>query len=166
MYKLHEIIKNKNSAIQKRIDIQEKYKKEMQGMSVVVDDWQRLEDLASANNDIEQIQIAEKVLQIEGNIYGVTDWIKEHGGLVVAEKAILDIANNCEHLKKERFGNKEYSAYYQECNCSYGMGPRHGSIVDSIGLKGEYRDKDLTDKEKDACIYYLKNYRNIKKSNL
>ena len=65
-------------------------------------------------------------------------------------------------MKKQYFGNKRYSGYYQESSHSYGMGPSHGSIVDEVGLKQDARKRDLTDEEKDACIYYLKNYTAIK----
>lgn len=77
----------------------------------------------------------------------------------IAEAAIIDIANGCKYLKSRYFGNKRYSGFYQRCDSKYGSGPRHGSTVDRIGLKNP--STELTDDEKDACIYYLKVWKHL-----
>lgn len=65
-------------------------------------------------------------------------------------------------LKYEYFGTKSYARWYgQRCDCEYGYGPRHGSIIFKIGLREDARSRDLTDAEKDAAIYYLMNIEKI-----
>jgi len=65
-------------------------------------------------------------------------------------------------LRREYFGTKSYDRWHgQSCNCSYGMGPRHGSIIFEIGLTKEARQRDLSAEETDAAIYYLVNLERI-----
>lgn len=116
----------------------------------------RLEAVAAAGVDIAKVQLAETILVVEGQPSIHVD------GRCIADEAIRDLATGCRHLKKEFFGNKRYDSYYQACDCSYGMGPRHGSIVDEVGLNRDARGRELTAEETDACIYYLMNYSTIK----
>lgn len=57
-------------------------------------------------------------------------------------RAILDIKSNPEKAMAGGFlGVKIYSGFGdQDCDCEYGMGPRHGSIVFSIGRTRGGRD--------------------------
>jgi len=58
-------------------------------------------------------------------------------------------------LKDGYLGYKNYSGFGdQRCDCSYGMGPRHGYIVFDIGRN---RDVELDDPE--SAIYFLKCFR-------
>jgi hypothetical protein len=44
------------------------------------------------------------------------------------------------------------------------MGPRHGHIIFSIGLKRDVRNRDpqlLTDEEREACVYLLTNLEQV-----
>lgn len=162
MKKLFEIVKEKHE-LKLQLSGQEKtfnnFKKDMQAK---ICELERLEKLASENNDLEKIQLAETVVYVHGNPYGRTSDVNQFNYATIAEQAIIDLANGCRHLKRQFFGNKRYEGYYQGTDCEYGMGPRHGSIVDQIGLKQSARTRDLTDEEKDACIYYLRNYEKIK----
>lgn len=162
MKKLFEIVNEKHT-LKLQLSTQEKtfsnFKHEMQAK---ICELERLEKLASENNDLEKIQLAETVLYVHGNPYGRTSDVNQFNHATIAEQAIIDIASGCQHLKRQFFGNKRYEGYYQGTDCEYGMGPKHGSIVDEIGLKQSARTKDLTDEEKDACIYYLRNYQKIK----
>jgi hypothetical protein len=117
------------------------------------------ENMLGVNLDLNKVFIAKNILKCIGDIYGKAD--AGFGSLVIAELAIIDIANGCKHLKKQYFGNKRYSGYYQRSNHEYGYGPAHGGIVDEIALASDARERDLTEDEKDACIYYLKNYKLI-----
>lgn len=59
-------------------------------------------------------------------------------------------------LDQEHYGTKRYDGWHgQRCDCARGMGPRHGSIIFSIGLTDQSRE--LTETERDACIYFLLN---------
>ena len=65
-------------------------------------------------------------------------------------------------LKYEYFGTKNYDCWRgQREDHGYGMGPRHGSMCFEIGLKREARERDLSDEEREAAIYYLVNLERI-----
>lgn len=110
----------------------------------------RLERLSRSSVDTKKIQIAENILKVKGDIHTVVD------GHSLSERAIVDISNNFLHLKTKYFGNKIYEKFYQNSNCEYGTSPKHGNIVDYIGLIN--RDIEITAELKDACIYYLQAY--------
>lgn len=155
MKKIFEIVAERN---QKQIDLLE-LRKEFQAkeksLIAEIESLLRLENTVESGFDVIKIQIAESVLSVSGNPYGNADGGQ---GKKIAERAIIDIAKNTPFMRNSYFGNKRYSGYYQESSHSYGMGPSHGSVVDEVGLKQDARKRDLTDDEKDACIYYLKNY--------
>ena len=155
--KLFEIVKRRHLLQQEMIQKADAYKKERDRNQAEVDEMLRLEDVAQKGLDVEKIQIAKKLLRVAGDPYGVTDGGEKY---IIAEAAIIDIANDFKHLRTQYFGNKEYGHFYQRCDCRYGFGPTHGGIVDSIGLVNA--NHEFTDEEKDACIYYLKNYNAIK----
>lgn len=111
------------------------------------------EQIVSVGLDLDKIELGKKILYIHGNPYGKSDDVRYSGDNFIAKEAIKDILNGCKHLRKEFFGNKVYEGYYQRCDCKYGYGPSHGGIVDEIGLKD--RDKELTEDEIEATVYYL-----------
>lgn len=154
--KLHEIIARKIELNRQQSILTKEYQETLKTITTEYDSLERLEKAAMNDLNIDYIQIAESVMYVHGNPYGLTD---DRG--FIADAAISDIANGCKKLKKEYFGNKVYSGYYQRCDCEYGYGPSHGGIRDEIGLKSDVRKRELTSDEKDACIYYLKNYTKI-----
>lgn len=156
--KLHEIVKEKSELHQKHGNLKREYDIEISKINNRIKELERIESAAMNDLNIDYIQIAESILRVYGNPYGITDNCES----TIAYYAITDIATGCNHLKKEFFGNKRYSGYYQRNDCNYGYGPSHGSTVDYIGLKDDARKRDLTGEEKDACIYYLRNYKKIK----
>lgn len=124
-----------------------------------IKELEALEGLAvNAILDIEKVQIAKEIISVSGNPENNCD------GEVIADLACIDIANGCKHLRKQYFGNKRYEGFYQRNDCQYGYGPRHGSICDKVGMSDKFRDAELTDEQKDACIYYLKNLKKIRES--
>lgn len=155
--KLHEIIAKKIELNSQQNTLTKEYQKSLKIITTEYESLERLEKAAMNDLNIDYIQIAESVMYVDGNPYALTD---DRG--FIADAAISDIATGCKKLKTEYFGNKVYSGYYQRCDCSYGYGPSHGGIRDSIGLKDGARKRELTSEEKDACIYYLKNYAKIK----
>ena len=65
-------------------------------------------------------------------------------------------------LQHEYIGTKSYDRWYgQRCDCGYGMGPRHGSIIFEIGLRHDVRKRELTPEEREAAVYYLINLERI-----
>lgn len=157
MKKLHEIVKERFEKQKELSRITDEFKKEQKRLDSEIQELVRLESVGENGIDLEKVQIAECVIYIHGDPYGRVDG----GGITIADLAVVDIAKGCEFMKNKYYGNKTYSGYYQRCNCEYHMGPTHGGIKDEIGLRSNYREKELTDEQKDACIYYIKNYKAI-----
>lgn len=156
MKKLHEIIKEKSEALNDLKILRDGFVKNEKLLLSKIKELKRLEKLGTLTDvkiDLDKIQIAENILRIGGNPTGKNLHLR----------AIEKIANNPEYLQRNYIGNKSYEAFYQECNCEYGYGPRHGSIVDRIEISTNARKNGMTDDEKDACIYYLTNIEKIKK---
>ncbi len=161
--KLFEIIKNKAELSKQREQVIKTYKESIENIDSQLKQLSSLEEMAtSANLDIEKIQIATSIIYVRGNPYGEAD--RNYYKLSIAEYAMIDIANDCPHLKTQYYGNKTYGSYYQRDDHEYGYGPKHGSTQDEIGLIGR-GSKIPNDEEKDACIYYLKNYKAIQECN-
>jgi hypothetical protein len=158
MKKLHEIVNERVDKSKQLQNARKEFEKLEKNLNLEINELIRLENISTEGVDLEKVQLAETIIYIRGNPFGIIDG----GGVRISDLAISDIAKNCEHLKTEFYGNKTYEGYYQRCNCSYGMGPRHGGIRDEIGLNPDARKRDLTSDEKDACIYYINNYSKIK----
>lgn len=118
----------------------------------------RLKTLAMEGINTSLVGIAEKLISCSGQPYNFVD------GRRLTESAALDIAKGAPFLRTRCFGNKQYDRFYQAADCEYGMGPRHGSIVDRISLN--QRNHEFTEEEKTACIYYLENYEKIVKATI
>lgn len=107
----------------------------------------------SAGLDLTRIEIAERVLSVRGTY--------ANGGEKrdsVVEDAISDIARGPFILRRGYMGTKNYDKWLgQRCDCNYGFGPSHGSIVFAIGLRDLGEATSITDEERDACLYYLSN---------
>lgn len=74
-----------------------------------------------------------------------------------------DLANGAVKLKKVYFGQKQYEGYDQREDHEYGMGPRHGSIYQRIGLKNP--SAELSDRDIECALYVLENI-DVKLENL
>lgn len=156
--KLHEMITEKATLYKGLQKAKEDFEALEKRITARMSELNRLEKLALENHDIEKIQMAEKVIYCQGN----PDALVENRRLT--EVAAIDIAMNHPHLAERYYGNKRYENFYQASDHTYGMGPSHGHIVDAVGMKHESRGQMLCDEEKDACIYYLKNYSKIKQA--
>ena len=111
--------------------------------------------------DLDQIALAESVMAVGDYSKGGDD---RDSARTAAIRWFATGTGGYLGLKREYFGTKDYAHWSgQRCDCEYGMGPRHGHIVFSIGLREEARKRDLTDAEKEACIYYLLNLSAIQK---
>ena len=160
MKKLFQVVKEKDELQKEKLNLTKAYKQKCDELDDKINELKRLEAIGSDGLDLDKIQMAEKIIYCHGNPDGSCE------GEVLTELAAIDIANDHPHLSKRYFGNKRYSGFYQRTDCSYGMGPSHGGIVDEVGMKNESRGQMLCDEEKDACIYYLKNYSKIKSMNI
>jgi hypothetical protein len=107
----------------------------------------RKKGMAMKGIDLGMIRQAEALVYIRGLEYG------EYNGRCIDE-AIKDIALDTPKLSQQYFGVKNYDRWsHQECDCSYGMGPSHGSIVFAVGLRNP--SKKLSEGQKESCLYYL-----------
>lgn len=148
---LSEIITNISNNKKNYIELKTAYLDQKASLFRELEQLETLKKLAlDSNINIVLVQIAESILDILGDITA----------LDINEIAALKIAKG--GLRRGYVGNKQYQSFHQRADNDYGYGPKHGSIVERIGLKPEYRVVELSDKEKDACIYYLLNYSKIK----
>ena len=107
------------------------------------------------------INIAKEVLRVEGiNRYGDGETRE------MTEKAVQDILDGFKRLNREYFGCKDYTIWScQGVICEYGYAPTYGSIVFRIGLTSKYERKadQITEKQINACLYYLRHLGQLKK---
>lgn len=109
----------------------------------------RQKEMLVGGIDLEKVAVAETLLEIRGLDNG------RFNERCVME-AIKDIASGTNKMKKEYFGVKNYEGWTnQECDCRYGYGPTHGHITFSVGYKRNVLGIDLTDDQKESCLYYL-----------
>ncbi|MCC8492392.1 hypothetical protein ABQW67_19790 [Xanthomonas hortorum] len=116
--------------------------------------------LVSGGVDLDQVQIAESVL----DVYGVYASAGNDRASVITD-AIAEIATgaqqNHKSLWSEYFGTKSYAHWHgQRCDCTHGYGPSHGSMIFSVGYRTSIRARDprqLSEAERIACVYYLAN---------
>lgn len=145
---LVKIEKSLSEIKQKQIEFHNEFKKKDTEFEQEIAELQRLKKLGLNNIDLNKIAIAESILGFDRGFK------RKHVNTI--KKAIDDVTNNFEILRKEYLGIKDYDRFSnQEIQCRYGYGPKHGYTVFSIGLKRNILQKEFTDEEKDACIYYL-----------
>lgn len=114
--------------------------------------------LAVANNglDLDRVRLAETFMSAGVFKRGGSDR-EAARQMAIAWFAGAETKNGV-NLRREYVGTKNYDRWSgQLITCPYGYGPSHGSVCFSIRLTDEARKRDLTDKERDAAIYYLMN---------
>lgn len=113
---------------------------------------------ASADGiDLDALKLAESVIEVRGTFDKAGD-DRAHA----LQKAIDDLANGGQSLKKAYVGTKSYDRWHgQYIECGYGMGPSHGSVIFSIGIRRSELGRDLTEAEIEAALYYLRNLQKI-----
>lgn len=122
-------------------------------------DLDAAEKLLLAGLDLDRIERAKRVLAVSGEVSkpwaGRADDPKARAKLV--EEARIDLACGGERLLEGYLGVKNYEAFGdQRSDHAYGYGPRHGSIVFSVGLAREVRERRTLDADEiDAAIYFL-----------
>jgi len=135
----------------------ERYEQNISELENSLQAYQRLMRLMCEDIDDDLVTVAERILWIEGAY--------SKGGVErqsVIDDAVYDIVNQNERLRTERFATKNYDCWVgQRSDARYGYGPRHGHIVFSVGLAPSFRERDLTEYEQDAVVYYLRNIEKI-----
>ena len=128
-----------------------------------------LRQQASMGLDVERITLAESLLEMKGEFHRGP--AQPHGDSKnmaklreeMVDEVITELAlHDGERLFGYYYGIKNYAHFGdQRCDCRYGLGPDHGSIVFSIGLKPDVIVKrKLTYKQIDALIYFLEQMKN------
>lgn len=131
-----------------RATVQENAKRVSNGLTDEIRIAREMQNRRSAGLDENKVRLAEHVIEVRGAV--------ERNNEGCLGDAINDLANGTPRLRREYFGVKNYDRFVgQRCDCSYGMGPKHGHIVFEIGLTQEARKRDLTEEEANAAIYYL-----------
>lgn len=123
----------------------------------------------SADLDLAKVRLAEEVMELRGSY---TDG-GEARDSVIRDAIDWFATGECAAFRGmdwQYFGTKDYDRWHgQRADCSYGMGPSHGYIVFSIGLKQQYRAREgkpsaLQPEHREACLYYLMNIGRIEKA--
>ncbi|MFI7799674.1 hypothetical protein PSFL_07570 [Pseudomonas sp. DD1] len=138
----------------------DRHKKQLASLSKDLAETNRLIAASADGLDLDALKIAESVLEIRGSYDKAGD-----DRAFALQKAVDDLANGAVVLKKVYFGTKSYAHWHgQFVECSYGMGPSHGSVIFSIGIRRSELGRDLSDIEIEASLYYLRNLQRIQKA--
>jgi len=123
-----------------------RHEKTVKDYEKLIEETKRQKGIFLKGIELEKIKTAESVLNVRG--------LKDEYDEDCTRRAIRGIATNDGEIKKWYYGVKNYACYnHQACDCEYGMGPRHGEIVFSIGLQEP--NHELTEEETECCLYYL-----------
>lgn len=136
-------------------DARAKYEQIQRELEGTINDLQSQYQVALDGHDIDRINEARKILYIRGDgklcgddMSAINDAILWLSGTELPGRS----------LRAEYFGTKNYDRWcHQRSDHSYGYGPRHGYTVFAIGLRNPMAN--LTDKQRDSCIYYLELYK-------
>lgn len=100
-------------------------------------------------------KVASGILIIEGD--WATAVIRYPEANEAMHNAIHEISEpTCGRLSSEYIGCKRYDRWpCQKSYYNYGYGPSHGHVWLRVGLKSEFRKKQLEQNEVGACVSYL-----------
>jgi len=135
-----------------RKEREEEMKRHKTAMAGISEVEQQISESLSAFKlglDLELMDLAKTVVRAEN--YKDTPRRRE-----AVQAAINEIANSAAPLANEYQGVKIYSGFgEQRSNHGYGCRPRHGSIV--FKVEAVVRDREWTEAEREAAIYFLMN---------
>lgn len=142
-------------ARRRRVQELERHEKALVDIDAQVQELEAARGVLSAGLDADRIARGREVLEIRGKVTA-----GERARVV--EDACADLAKGCGGLRYDYFGTKNYDRWNdQRCDCKYGYGPRHGSIVFSVGLNrrfcARWAAEELTPEDVDAGLYLLTN---------
>lgn len=138
----------------------DRHKKQLSDLNNDLVETKRLIAASAEGIDLDALKLAESVLEIRGTYDKAGD-----DRAFALQKAIDDLANGAAWLKKAYVGTKQYAHWHgQFVEHGYGMGPSHGSVIFSFGIRRSELGRDLTDGEIEASLYYLRNLQRIQKA--
>lgn len=112
----------------------------------------------TAGFDLALIALAETVLEVRGQYTRAGE-----DRASVIRDALAQVATGKKQGYRDlwscAFGTKNYAHWCgQRADHEYGYGPKHGSVVFSVGLRSDIRARlpqELTEAERIACVYFL-----------
>lgn len=135
----------------------DRHKKQLASLKNDLSETNRLIAASADGLNLDALKIAESVIEVRGAYDKAGD-----DRAFALQKAVDDLANGAAALKKTYFGTKSYAQWHgQFVECSYGMGPSHGSVIFSIGIRRSELGRDLSESEIEASLYYLRNLQRI-----
>lgn len=138
----------------------DRHKKQLYELKNELSETKRLIAASAEGIDLDTLKLAESVIEVRGTYDKAGD-----DRARALQKAIDDLANGATSLKKSYVGTKQYAHWHgQLVEHSYGMGPSHGSVIFSIGIRRSELGRDLTEVEIEASLYYLRNLQRIQKA--
>ncbi|MBD9658079.1 hypothetical protein [Pantoea sp. PNT03] len=148
---LTELTQHLGAAKQRKAAIQDVYEMDIKNVDAEILRLTQRMNIANAGLDEEMVKRGMVVISF-GDVKGIPERMS------CVRDALDDLAGNATSLKHEYFGTKNYAHWSdQRCDCAYGYGPSHGSIVFHVGLNHDYRGKDLTPDDIECAIYCLLN---------
>ena len=144
--------------------LNEDFTRESLRLKTMIADQETILAQAESGLDTDKIELAETFLQVSDFSSGgedrfaakkdATDWF------ALGQKGRTN-------LRREYIGTKSYDRWHgQRSDHEYGMGPRHGRIIFSIGLAPEFRDHEFTEQECEAAVYYLLRLERVQKARI
>jgi len=159
MGKLANLFKQVNRLEKERKILITNHERELKALDINIHTTKSMLEQENIGLNTDTIALAESVIKISGSASRPVVGSRGHGKSCrkdAINDAILKLAENPAALTSSYIGVKNYDGFGdQRSDHSIGMCPRHGGIVFSISRL--VRDRDLTDEEVEASIYYLKN---------
>lgn len=140
--------------------ITEAKKKHAEELAKLQSELQRAEQqrgLAEFDLDYDRVDRCERsIVEVKGEL-------EDNERAQVVADAIRVISEGGAPLFKRYFGTKRYDRWSnQREDHDYGYGPKHGSIVFSVGLVKEIREREaMFESEIEDAIWYLSNLKRI-----
>ena len=173
MKTLAEIIQRRDIIAAQRLEAERAHMAFLKANDKELRELQFAESLIAAGVDLERIARGALVVHAHGSLRERSGRGSDAGdrrAKVVAD-AKTAIAAGGGALQHEYLGVKNYDSFGdQRCDCQYGFGPTHGSIVFSIGLTRAAREqleegRALSPEQIEDALYLLANLASIEKAN-
>lgn len=141
-----------------------RHEKELQRLRAEYEQADTAVRIAIGGFDSEKVRRACAVIDVRGEYARAGD--ERAWAVDTAVKALL--AGGAA-LRTDYVGTKNYAHWHgQSITCSYGNGPKHGSVCFSIGLTRGVRERAtaplLTEQEIDDAVFYLRNLERIQEA--
>ena len=159
MHTHRELITEKARLLSERHELIKDHQDAIRRLDEALGDLATREATLIAGMNLERIDLAKTVLEVSGRADQCRpsdDGRNKSTRKLAIQDAINHIAAGDGYLKTHYVGVKNYDRFGdQREDHKYFLGPRHGGIVFSIGLKADARQRDLTADEIEAALYWL-----------